>query len=405
MPADDKKKDEKESNLVADAKKNANVELKGALNVHNGSAEKAGKVTVRIWPRDVASSSPKTWFSLGHAALQTHSGGEDNKGEYISFWPGSACRSAHADAKSKGKEYPCTIHDRDHFHTRDIDKTIYQKEPPAGYTYRFETLDVEAIHRRFRAFKDSKFEWSLLGSSLLKENDHSSKNCAGICLFLLEAGGLFSRLGYKRQNDYYFPGHGFMAGVAGAGAATAVLIGGACGGAMTLETGPGAIAGYAIGALAGFAVFAYTSKKLYKSTFTPDGMRFLLENLKLIETSLFLQANDFKEVERRVQSEIQRLTKKAKGIFFDDKAASDKAIKLKGALKHAKEASYLLDSNLEFLTHRVNGLSILDIINENRFRSSVSRPTKSYQNLFLVDKSKQKTKDAESKTASVARPK
>ena len=52
MPPNSQKNDDKRSTLVSDAKQNVKVELKGALEIHSGSAEKAGKVTVRIWPRD-----------------------------------------------------------------------------------------------------------------------------------------------------------------------------------------------------------------------------------------------------------------------------------------------------------------------------------------------------------------
>jgi len=115
------------------------------------------EVRVRIWRGKDG--------DVGHASLQTSS-------IYASFWPSSVSKSSLLSVSAK-------------FKTCAEDLVAEQRSPDVVFT--FGDLNVEAINRAFRKFKSEDQNWSLLGSSLLRDQD---KNCCGLVLGLLRTGGL-----------------------------------------------------------------------------------------------------------------------------------------------------------------------------------------------------------------------
>ncbi len=115
------------------------------------------EVRVRIWRGKGG--------DVGHASLQT-------AGIYASFWPTSRDKSALLSVGGK-------------LNTLPEDLIAEQRSPDVVFSY--QALNVEAMHRIFEQFQQQDQNWSLLGSSLLREED---KNCCGLVLGLLRSGGL-----------------------------------------------------------------------------------------------------------------------------------------------------------------------------------------------------------------------
>lgn len=115
------------------------------------------EVCVRIWRGKNG--------DVGHVSLQT-------RAIYASFWPESTSKGAVFSVRGK-------------FQTYADDMVAEQR--PADAVFKFDKLNVEAIHKVYRQFQSQDQNWTLLGSSLLKE---SEKNCCGLTLGLLRTGGL-----------------------------------------------------------------------------------------------------------------------------------------------------------------------------------------------------------------------
>lgn len=326
--------------------------------------------------------------SFGHVAVGTYSQDENEtitEETYASFYPKKAVLSKTGEPVCDEEEIGCESH-QDHFHSRIQDYLTYQGDIHSrqAQVIKIYTLDVDAIDQKFKEFKKNPNPtWSIFGS-YVKSDDKNTKNCAGLCFTLLEAGGLFSRLGYQNNKGgtYYLPGWGFVGGVSGPAVLTMVLVGGALGGAL----GPG---GAAIGAgvsLLSWYIVTVQTTKLVKEICTPREVYAFVKKIQEVETVL-LNPKIGVMVER-IQQEILRLrgTKKL-GVFIDG-SAKDKAIHLEAALLRAQRASGLTTIG-DFLLYSYQGMgSIFDEINALRSSSltkNISRVTTTFKNLMIVE--------------------
>ena len=103
--------------------------------------ENANRVTVIIWP--ASGSDPK---SAGHVALQTYYGGPEEKGIYVSFWPGETCNKSYSqqDPAPAGQQNQCN-NSGSHFHTKIQDNLIYHGyHEEGGGRFDLYELDVAA---------------------------------------------------------------------------------------------------------------------------------------------------------------------------------------------------------------------------------------------------------------------
>lgn len=129
-------------------------------------------VTVYTWP-SAEDSKRQTSGSLGHSALKTYGGNENNKGIYISFYPGDCNGQRHINCHKKNS----------HFHPSAYDNQDKEnKLSSAKKIIDIYGLDVNAIHEFFSKMHDgqmnSKTEWGY------------SYNCSDVVLKLLMAGGV-----------------------------------------------------------------------------------------------------------------------------------------------------------------------------------------------------------------------
>lgn len=167
------------------------------------------KVTIYIWHSDET-----RW---GHVAMRTYIGGYKNEGHYISFWPGAnsidkELKDTHfwqADKEKKksfedagGKNARFFGYLRDMEMEKSIDGMLLtdckaENGDPNMIVDLF-SLDVKKINNDYERFKSSGCKWAIYGSSFFKTQD--TQNCCGLCLFLLNAGGITNLAKY---NDFY----------------------------------------------------------------------------------------------------------------------------------------------------------------------------------------------------------
>ncbi len=115
-------------------------------------------------------------YSPGHVALQLHTGKENEKDAYISFWSGRC-----------GLVNPEHCQETDsHFHAElSIDQLIEKKR---GEDIKLVSLNVDAMRTAFEQFRRKPFSWGALGSGIFRKS--YERNCSGLTLFLLEKGGI-----------------------------------------------------------------------------------------------------------------------------------------------------------------------------------------------------------------------
>lgn len=317
-------------------------------------------VEIRYWPPN-KSGDGKSILDFGHVALYSYY--EDDNGEktlvsYASFWPGS----------NGGK---CRTKNEDDLHYQVFPKTV-----------KIYTLDITKIKNRFDEFKNSGCSFNLFTGSLLTFADDDTKNCAGLCFCLLEAGGLFSKLGYQNNSrgTHYLPGKGLIGGTTGIIALTMIVVGGAVGGTLTIEMGPGAIFGCVLGSLVGGIASVILLDQLFKEICTPKEIYKFAKQVRQIETTLL--STDLSGIETKLEQEISRLFQTKTFGFFQDNGAWEKATKLLDAVQRAKKANDLV-TVVDFILYSDNGMpSIFEISNELRDFSIISRPTETFKNLF-----------------------
>ncbi len=158
-------------------------------------------ITVTVWPKRVGSLSPGAWLSTGHVALQTYTNNEVGQNEYISFWPG-VCRSSYYDPTNPSDpnfEKPgyqcCCNNDQSHLHTEQVDRRMLGSAPVEGQ-FRLSSLNVDVLNTEFAKFKQSSFEWSILGSLFL---GNEYKTCSSLAYHLLKKAGIEELIGFFEQ--------------------------------------------------------------------------------------------------------------------------------------------------------------------------------------------------------------
>lgn len=199
----------------------------------------------------------------------------------------------------------------------------------------------------------SNFTWALTGSMVILNGDQSKKNCAGLCLCLLEAGGLFSQLNYNKSglalsltpNSRWFLYGGLIAG------GITVLVGGAVGGILTIEMGGGAIAGTLLGAWAGWMFVTYLFNVFSNQIYKPSEVMRIVKKLERMES--ILSSTDLDYIREKINQEILRLKNIRFLKFFDDTDAQNKALLLGAALFRAERdrVSKNLVTIQDFLFH------------------------------------------------------
>ncbi len=331
-------------------------------------------VEIRVWLNSNKSS-------VGHVALRTYYENDDGnivqEGIYASFWPGKKALTL-KDVPNCKEGLRCDRH-KDHIHTKNQDDIGYTTNPTN--IIKLYTLDITKIEQKFREFTEGNFRWELLGSLLVFEND-DSKNCAGLCFSLLEAGGLFSKLGYQNneRGTHYLPGKGFIGGVSGFAAFTMILVGGAVGGALTIEMGPAAIAGCVVGSFAAWYLLTIGLENVIKKLVTPREILKFGQKISQVESVLLSQ--DLVGMEQKISTEILRLRNTKTILFFEDTDALNKSTHLEAALNRAKQNTGLVNV-AEFLLYSYEGMSsIMAEANTLRLFSSLSRPTTTFRNLI-----------------------
>lgn len=135
-------------------------------------ASNENKMTIRIWiPR-------KDSNDVGHASLQTFSGGPEGHGVYASFWPDQAIKPVPAIFKK--------VNPLNHSYEQDL---ITEARPPECI-FTFHSFNIERINEAYIQFVRLGCRWSLLSSYYrnLKNNvermDYNSLNCCGLVLAL-----------------------------------------------------------------------------------------------------------------------------------------------------------------------------------------------------------------------------
>ena len=243
-----------------------------------------------------------------------------------------------------------------------------------------------------------KFTWTLAGSMVILDKiiDKNKKNCAGLCLCLLEAGGLFSQLNYNKSglalsltpNSRWFLYGGLIA------AGITVLVGGAVGGMLTIEMGGGAIAGTLLGAWGGWVLVTYLFNVFCNQIYKPSEVLNIVKKLKRMEN--ILSSTDLDYIKGKINQEILRLKSIRFLKFFDDTDAKNKALLLGAALFRAERdrVSKNLITVQDFLFYSYDGMpSILFEICQKRdtFEESITglfnilHPTDSFINLMELN--------------------
>lgn len=146
-------------------------------------------VIVRVWPVSSLPLRLQELKSFGHVSLQTV-GGENDSGQYVSFWPGP-CHCMHLNT---GR--PCGKQE-DHFHSEEEDAN-YCGTANIKNTVTLYGLNVHKITDKFEERKRQGLEWRLRPSIMLLGSQKRFANCTTLVNDLLEEGGLFSIIG---QND------------------------------------------------------------------------------------------------------------------------------------------------------------------------------------------------------------
>jgi hypothetical protein len=137
------------------------------------SSDSSSYVRVWYWPgRGISSSG----YSPGHVALEMHKGGENNENYYASFWPGK-CRSPENCQETES-----------HFHEK-LDTDQFLEDGKRGEDFKLVSLRIDTMIQAFLDFKRRKhYIWSETGSGIFRKS--YARNCAGLTLYLLEAGGI-----------------------------------------------------------------------------------------------------------------------------------------------------------------------------------------------------------------------
>ncbi|MCH9626352.1 MAG: hypothetical protein S4CHLAM123_15490 [Chlamydiales bacterium] len=139
-------------------------------------------VTVHVWGESSfqkGTEGKRVCFSPGHVALQVMT---EDKSVYISFWP----PTQHCCAASAA-----------HFHSDYETDQSYERKDSRSYCLAVSQEGAEKIMEVFLDFKSKPYEWSVLGSSILRRPYAS--NCAGLSLYLLEKGGLYNDSFFSMQ--------------------------------------------------------------------------------------------------------------------------------------------------------------------------------------------------------------
>ncbi|MDF2690997.1 MAG: hypothetical protein K0S29_852 [Gammaproteobacteria bacterium] len=163
-------------------------------------------VIVRIWtpkPDYIASqllaNRPKPW---GHVSLQTDKGGkclhkdgkplsgygyypEMGEGYYISLYPSD----------------PKALRSQGVFHSLERDELDLKSHLYDVTVITFDSLDVNKINSLFEKFRESDYDWGILGSSILESD--TLKNCVGLTLSLLHHAGVNNKI---RRYAYFVAG-------------------------------------------------------------------------------------------------------------------------------------------------------------------------------------------------------
>lgn len=169
----------------------------------------SGKVILYYWSAQGS--------SVGHISLQTVSNGDDDI--YASFWPDKTEKDAEINRfveKKSGTRYDVPYKGVTFAGvpgkclTSLEDDQLAEKGRKPDRIIELYDLDVERIKREFERFKESRFNWSLWGSSIFK--DLNTCNCSGLCAILLKAGGINKLI----QTSYsQLRKRGFIIGVIG----------------------------------------------------------------------------------------------------------------------------------------------------------------------------------------------
>lgn len=131
--------------------------------------DKTNCVLIRIWLARIG--------NVGHVSLQTFVGGLDGKGIYASFWPSRRSTSFFKKFNSLGT---CLVE------SPEIDIRKEKRHP--DIIVRLYSLDITKINSDFIKFKQSNYNWSLLGGwAFTKEKN---KNCVDLVELLLSTGGI-----------------------------------------------------------------------------------------------------------------------------------------------------------------------------------------------------------------------
>lgn len=156
--------------------------------------ELQSRVTVFIWDEN------KLRFTPGHAAMETYSGGDRDKGYYISLWPGEICHKKFS-----------------HLHSKEDD--IAEEGGKADYEIWFYNLDIASINHGFESIKPidangelREIEWTyidrlqnqtLVGFPFINKK---GANCSSLIYFLLKKGGVEVVYKDSTQSKRFFYG-------------------------------------------------------------------------------------------------------------------------------------------------------------------------------------------------------
>jgi len=238
----------------------------------------ANKVTIYIWKMNLARDR------LGHASMRTYKGGARGNGHYMSFWP------AEKSLRQKslvGVPSHCI---------RSLEDDVLQEDgSQPDYAIDLYSLDVDKINRAYAQFLASNCNWSLWGSAFFR--DESTRNCSGLCLYLLKEGGIDALLtesvsvemvmGTGAGSATAFFGLGGGAWLGFAGGSSNVFLGSSVAKAVMLvglPATPGVvfIGGIAMLATAGAATGLAIKQGKYllqgkKAIITPDGVARIIQ--------------------------------------------------------------------------------------------------------------------------------
>lgn len=164
--------------------------------------ELSKRVTIYIWKGESSSLVSIAKRRMGHAALETHTGGEQGQGVYVSLWPDANCANKISDCNKK-----CS-----HFHSRSQDVRFLNKQPEEIFLY---GLNIEAINKLFLLANRTnekgeliELEWhwidrlryrTFIGFSLTKK----TTSCSGLVYHFLEKAGI-NKISQERVHSALF---------------------------------------------------------------------------------------------------------------------------------------------------------------------------------------------------------